>query len=130
MYRSRSAAISRSFKNLWAGSSRTARSHQPRTIDPELTRQALLHNYKAAHGDYSIAGSSRNGKSAFRFKHTVERTTFSFAQRRELNILELFYLVILLQRSRITIFYVLKYVATTNYIVTQWRIFIISLISC
>ncbi|XP_071553149.1 uncharacterized protein [Temnothorax nylanderi] len=57
-----SAAISRSFKNLWAGSSRTARSHQPRTIDPELTRQALLHNYKAVHGDYSIAGSSRKGR--------------------------------------------------------------------
>ncbi|XP_050446069.1 uncharacterized protein LOC126848852 [Cataglyphis hispanica] len=58
-----STAISRSFKNLWTGSSRTARSHQPRTIDPERTRQALLYNYKVAHGDYSIAGNSRNGRA-------------------------------------------------------------------
>ncbi|CAK9817265.1 hypothetical protein ANTPLA_LOCUS9307 [Anthophora plagiata] len=63
-----SAAISRSYKSLWAGS-RTARSHQPRTIEPELTRQALLHNYKIAHGDYSIAESSRNGR-AFSPKET------------------------------------------------------------
>ncbi|XP_011693860.1 PREDICTED: uncharacterized protein LOC105453523 [Wasmannia auropunctata] len=58
------AAVSRLAKNLWTtGSSRTGRSHQPRTIDPELTRQALLHNYKVAHGGYSIAGSSRNGRA-------------------------------------------------------------------
>ena len=56
-----SAAISRSFKNLWGGNSRTGRSHQPRSMDPELTRQALLYNYKAVRGDYSIA-SSRSGK--------------------------------------------------------------------
>ncbi|XP_001120972.2 uncharacterized protein LOC725082 isoform X1 [Apis mellifera] len=56
-----SAAISRSYKNLWTNS-RIARSHQPRTIDPELTRQALLHNYKITHGDYSMAESSRNGR--------------------------------------------------------------------
>ncbi|EZA60997.1 uncharacterized protein LOC105287533 [Ooceraea biroi] len=58
-----SAAISKSFKNLWASSSRTARSHQPRTIDPQLTRQTLLHNYRAAHGDYSIAGNARTGRA-------------------------------------------------------------------
>ncbi|KAI4480066.1 hypothetical protein M0804_010427 [Polistes exclamans] len=56
------AAISRSFKNLWA-SGRTARSHQARTIDPEITRQALLHNYKLLQGDYSIAAHTRNGRS-------------------------------------------------------------------
>lgn len=84
MSRSCSAAISRSFKNLWAGSSRTARSHQPRTIDPELTRKALLHNYRAAHGDYSIAGSSRNGKSAFKravFLSSWNVYTVSFASK-------------------------------------------------
>lgn len=102
MYRSRSAAISRSFKNLWAGSSRTARSHQPRTIDPELTRQALLHNYKAVHGDYSIAGSSRNGKSAFNSPYSLHRGThdilfrFQTAQETEIDILELLYLVTLM----------------------------------
>ncbi|KZC07404.1 PREDICTED: uncharacterized protein LOC107185707 [Dufourea novaeangliae] len=58
-----SAAISRSAKNLWAGG-RTARSHQPRTIDPELTRQALLHNYKVSRGDYTIATqNTRNGRA-------------------------------------------------------------------
>ncbi|XP_012347042.1 uncharacterized protein LOC100871160 [Apis florea] len=56
-----SAAISRNYKNLWTNS-RIARSHQARTIDPELTRQALLHNYKVTHGDYSMAESSRNGR--------------------------------------------------------------------
>lgn len=64
-----SAAISRSFKNVWSGNSRTARSHQPRTIDPELTRQALLKNYKMAQGDYSIAANSRSGR-AFSAKET------------------------------------------------------------
>ncbi|XP_076174398.1 uncharacterized protein LOC143150195 [Ptiloglossa arizonensis] len=57
-----SAAISRSYKNLWAGS-RTARSHQPRTIDPQLTSHALLYNYKAVHGGYSIAENSRTGRA-------------------------------------------------------------------
>ncbi|KAG7199027.1 hypothetical protein KM043_017937 [Ampulex compressa] len=56
-----SVAISRSYKNLWAGS-RTARSHLSRTNDPEQTRQTLLHNYRVTHGDYSIAGNSRNGR--------------------------------------------------------------------
>ncbi|XP_014204021.1 uncharacterized protein LOC106636215 [Copidosoma floridanum] len=58
------AAISRSFKSLWSGNSRTARHYQQqRTIDPALTRQALLNNYRAAQGDYSIAGSSRSARS-------------------------------------------------------------------
>ncbi|XP_058801992.1 uncharacterized protein LOC131670416 [Phymastichus coffea] len=56
-------AIARNFKSTWPGSSRTARHYQPRTIDPELTRQALLNNYRAAHGDYSIADSSRSARS-------------------------------------------------------------------
>ncbi|XP_046435852.1 uncharacterized protein LOC124296822 [Neodiprion virginianus] len=59
-----SAAISRNFKGLWAGSSRSGRAYRPQTIDPELTRKALLHNYKAVHGDYSIAdANSRNGRA-------------------------------------------------------------------
>ncbi|XP_015605933.1 uncharacterized protein LOC107272856 [Cephus cinctus] len=64
------AAISRSFKNFGLGSSRSARSYQPRTIDPELTRQALLHNYKAAQGDYSIAASNSRDGRAFTSKET------------------------------------------------------------
>lgn len=58
------ALIERSLKNFWTpGNSRTARHYQqPRTIDPELTRQALLNNYKAAQGDFSIAANSRSGK--------------------------------------------------------------------
>ncbi|OXU30027.1 hypothetical protein TSAR_007892 [Trichomalopsis sarcophagae] len=59
-----SAAIARNLKSVWGGNSRTARHYQqPRTIDPELTRQALLNNYRAAQGDYSIAGSSRSARS-------------------------------------------------------------------
>jgi hypothetical protein len=58
-----SAAISRSFKNLWGGNSRTARSHhRQRIADPEITRQALLHNYKASRGEYTIS-ETRNGRS-------------------------------------------------------------------
>ncbi|XP_011303509.1 uncharacterized protein [Fopius arisanus] len=58
------AAIARSFKNLWGGSSRTGRvyNHHNRIKDPELTRQELLHNYKASRGEYTLS-SSRNGRS-------------------------------------------------------------------
>ncbi|KAK2582705.1 hypothetical protein KPH14_004978 [Odynerus spinipes] len=55
-------AISRSFKSLWANG-RTARSHQSRTIDPEITRQALLRNYKIAQEDFSIGGNARDGRA-------------------------------------------------------------------
>ncbi|KAK0182809.1 hypothetical protein PV327_000906 [Microctonus hyperodae] len=58
-----SAAISRSFKNLWGGSNRSGRMyHQNHVIDPELTRQTLLHNYKVSQGDYTVT-NSRNGRS-------------------------------------------------------------------
>ncbi|XP_014220404.1 uncharacterized protein LOC106648209 [Trichogramma pretiosum] len=57
-------AIARTFKNVWPGSSRTARHYQDReTIDPEITRQTLLQNYKAASGDHHIASSTRIGRS-------------------------------------------------------------------
>ena len=55
------AQISRTFKNLWTGSNRMARYYQPQTIDPELTRKALLNNYKAVHHD-SLSTNSRTGK--------------------------------------------------------------------
>lgn len=55
------AAILRTFKNLWANG-RTARYHQSQTTDPKITRQALLHNYKLAQGDFSITGHARNGR--------------------------------------------------------------------
>lgn len=132
MYRSRSSVISWSYKNLWTGSSRTARSHQTRTIDPELTRQALLHNYKAAHGDYSIAGSSRHGKSAF--IHTVfpwnVRHSLSKSRERERE-KDPYPKIALdpLQRESLFFMFLSKDVGAANYIVTQWKLFIISLIS-
>ncbi|XP_015120189.1 uncharacterized protein LOC107043277 [Diachasma alloeum] len=56
------AAIARSFKNLW-GNSRTGRAynHHNHVTDPEKTRQALLQNYKASRGEYTL-GASRNGR--------------------------------------------------------------------
>ncbi|CAG5107033.1 Protein of unknown function, partial [Cotesia congregata] len=58
-----SAAIEKSLKSFWGGSSRTGRAyHQNRVADPELTRQKLLHNYKLSHGDYTVS-SVRNGRS-------------------------------------------------------------------
>lgn len=59
------AAISRSFKNLWGGNTRTARSyHHQRLADPETTRQALLHNYQLSRGEVTIS-NTRNGKIFF-----------------------------------------------------------------
>ncbi|XP_043274397.1 uncharacterized protein [Venturia canescens] len=58
-----SAAISRSFKSVWGGNSRTGRTLQPRTIDPKITREALLQNYKTIKGDYSMASNSRAARS-------------------------------------------------------------------
>ncbi|XP_063977700.1 uncharacterized protein LOC135162786 [Diachasmimorpha longicaudata] len=57
------AAIARNLKNLW-GNSRTARvyNHNNRVTDPEITRQALLHNYKVSRSEYTL-GTSRNGRS-------------------------------------------------------------------
>jgi hypothetical protein len=57
-----SASIARNFKSVWTGNSRTARHYQARTIDPEITRQALLNNFRALQGDFSVEGSSRSGK--------------------------------------------------------------------
>lgn len=125
MYRSHSAAISRSFKNLWAGSSRTARSHQPRTIDPELTRQALLHNYKVAHGDYSIAGSSRNGKFAWNVRYSLPLP--NRARERDPRLCFISFLCCIARYFSSSLS---KCVAAVNYIVTQWKLFVILLISC
>ncbi|XP_044019568.1 uncharacterized protein LOC122859993 [Aphidius gifuensis] len=58
-----SAAITRSFKNLWGGNSRTARSHNNQRInDPESTRKTLLHNYQISKGEVTIS-NTRNSRS-------------------------------------------------------------------
>ncbi|XP_034938411.1 uncharacterized protein [Chelonus insularis] len=58
-----SAAITRSFKSLWTGNSRTGRAFsQNRVTDPEVTRQTLLHNYKVSRDDYTLS-NDRNGRS-------------------------------------------------------------------
>lgn len=61
-----SAAIERSFRgsNPWMGSARTGRSQ--RTIDPFLTRKALLGAYEHSIGEAPLV--SRQGKTYFRTK--------------------------------------------------------------
>ncbi|XP_011500995.1 PREDICTED: uncharacterized protein LOC105364700 isoform X2 [Ceratosolen solmsi marchali] len=67
-------SIARNFKNMWSGNARTARHYQTRTIDPEITRQALLNKYRLAHGEYSIGNNSRSARS-FSTKNTCGSPT-------------------------------------------------------
>lgn len=58
------AAIARAFRNnMWSGSSRTGRSKQ-HTIDPELTRRALLAAYEKNADIQSSLLSTRTGRAA------------------------------------------------------------------